>query len=159
MKKYDENSPDYQCLSDTRTCMLEQIAYGGRDIWDEKATEERFRRISEVCRTFLDRLPPMFSDTFLRAEKLIDLCEGHSVFDCQTRFRYITQECLLFAEELAELMEGYRIRGPFGRTFVRIRNAIHPPFIEMKNGIRYRKNRELAKAMHEAYRITKTNRK
>ena len=26
MKKYDENSPDYQCLSDIRTCMLEQIA-------------------------------------------------------------------------------------------------------------------------------------
>ena len=126
---------------------------------DEETFRGSFGHIATICRKFLDNDPPMYTDTLLRAEKIIHLAGTESEFGDEVKSQCIRQEAVFMRGELEELLYEYRKRGSAGRVLHRIGCMIRPPVVDVEDGVRYRFTRKTIGAIHEYERMMKRSEK
>ena len=136
---------DYESSDD---CNATLSAMGGLIIWiireqnrkkdDGETFRDSFATLRKICETFLDRDPPMYTDTLLRAEKICHLCDTESPFGDDVKVQYVYQEAVFLKNEVKELLEDYRVCGPVRGFFRRIGWWVRPPVIDVNMGYRRR---------------------
>lgn len=105
-----EESKDYAAVLKTFTELSDWIKQVTETDWEDIETfHVLFRSIDRICREFLDSEQPTFTDTLVRAEKILMLAGTESEFGDVVKSQCIRQEAIFMNNEVKRILSSYKV--------------------------------------------------